>query len=52
MSVFCFTTMRYFVPRDISGSPNLRAYLKRIGERPSYQRAMKKGDPQMPLKLD
>ena len=50
--LFPLTTMRMFVPRDISGMPNLRAYLKRIGERPAYQRAMKKGDPDMAPKLD
>ena len=49
--LFPLTTMRAFVPRDISGMPNLRAYLKRIGERPAYKRAMEKGDPGMPLML-
>jgi glutathione S-transferase len=39
--------MRAFVPRDISGNPNVLAYLRRIGERPAYRRAMQKGDPQM-----
>ena len=39
--------MRAFVPRDISKYPNILAYLKRIGERPGYRRAMEKGDPQM-----
>ncbi|HZP45790.1 MAG TPA: glutathione S-transferase family protein [Candidatus Binataceae bacterium] len=43
--LFPLTTMRAFVPRDLSPYPNIRAYLKRIGERPAYQRAMKKGDP-------
>lgn len=50
--LFPLTTMRLFVPRDISGLPNLLAYLKRIGERPAYQRAAKKGDPDLPPKLD
>ncbi len=45
--LFPLTTMRAFVPRNISGMPNLRAYLQRIGERPAYQRAMAKGDPGM-----
>jgi glutathione S-transferase len=45
--VFPLTTMRAFVPRDLSGYPNIRAYLKRIGDRPAYRRAMEKGDPQM-----
>ncbi len=45
--LFPLTTMRAFVPRDISKYPNIQAYLKRIGERPAYRRAMQKGDPQM-----
>jgi glutathione S-transferase len=47
MMVFTLTTMRAFAPRDISGYPNILAYLRRIGERPAYQRAMAKGDPGM-----
>jgi glutathione S-transferase len=43
--VFVLTTMRAFVPRDLSGCPNILAYLQRIGARPAYQRAMAKGDP-------
>jgi len=39
--------MRAFIPRDISGCPNILAYLQRIGARPAYQAAMKKGDPAM-----
>jgi glutathione S-transferase len=49
---FPLTTMRAFGYGDSPSPPNLRAYLKRIGERPAYQRAMAKGDPGMPLKLD
>ena len=45
--LFPLTTMRAFVPRDLSPYPNIRAYLKRIGQRPAYLRAMKKGDPTM-----
>jgi len=52
MMVFPLTTMRYFQARDLSPFPNIRAYLKRIGERPAYQRAMAKGDPGMTPKLD
>jgi glutathione S-transferase len=44
---FPLTTMRAFAPRDISGSPNLLGYLRRIGARPAYQRAMQRADPQM-----
>ena len=44
---FALTTMRAFAPRDLSPYPNILAYLKRIGERPAYRRAMQKADPQM-----
>ena len=47
MMGFSLTTMRAFVPRDISASPNILAYLQRIAARPAYQRAMAKGDPDM-----
>lgn len=52
MMVFALTTMRYFMPRDFSDRPAIRAYLRRIGERPAYRRAMEKGDPGMALLLD
>lgn len=44
---FPLTTMRAFIPRDLGPLPNVRTYLKRIGERPGYQRAMAAGDPAM-----
>jgi glutathione S-transferase len=44
---FALTTMRAFAPRDLTPYPNILAYLKRIGARPAYQRAMQKADPQM-----
>lgn len=47
MMLFPLTTMRTFAPRDLSSYPHVRAYLRRIGERPAYQRAMAKGDPGM-----
>jgi glutathione S-transferase len=47
MMLFPLTTMRAFAARDIAAFPNLKAYLKRVGERPAYQRAMKKGDPEL-----
>ena len=43
--LFPLATMRAFVPRDFSGSPHTRAYLKRIAERPAYQRASAAADP-------
>ena len=45
MTVFSLTTMRIFMPVDLSPYPNILAYLQRIGARPAYQRAMQKGDP-------
>ena len=47
MIVFTLTTMRLFLPFDLKPYPNVRAYLARIGKREAYQRAMKKGDPDM-----
>jgi glutathione S-transferase len=52
MMVFPLTTMRTATGYALGALPNLRAYLKRIGERPAYQRAMQKGDPQMKPALD
>jgi len=45
--LFPLTTMRAFTPVSLQAYPNIRAYLQRIGERPAYQRAMEKGDPEM-----
>jgi glutathione S-transferase len=47
MMLFPLSTMRAFTQRDLSRLPHIRAYLKRIGERPAYQRAATKGDPGM-----
>jgi glutathione S-transferase len=52
MNVFGLTTMRAFMPRDLAAFPNIRSYLKRIGERPAYRRAMAKGDPDLAPMLD
>ena len=51
MNVFTLTTMRYFTPVDLAPFPSILAYLQRIAQRPAYQRAMAKGDPDMPLLL-
>ena len=51
MIVFSLTTMRYFLPLDLAPYPHIRAYLRRIGDREAYQRAMQKGDPGMALLL-
>ena len=47
MMLFPLSTMRAFLKRDLALLPHVAAYLKRIGERPAYQRAMAKGDPGM-----
>ncbi len=51
MLVFTLTTMRLFYAFDLKRYPAILAYLQRIGGRPAYQRAMKKGDPDMALLL-
>jgi glutathione S-transferase len=52
MIVFSLTTMRSFTPYDLKPYANILAYLRRIGTREAYRRAMQKGDPGMPLLLD
>lgn len=52
MAVFSFTTMRFFLPMDLTPYPHILAYLQRIGRREAYQRAMRKGDPDLPPALD
>jgi len=52
MTVFSLTTMRHFMPVDLAPYPHIRAYLRRIGARPGYQRAMAKGDPGLAPLLD
>ena len=47
MTVFSLTTMRIFMPLDLAPYPHILAYLRRIGERDAYRRAMLKGDPGM-----
>ena len=47
MSVFSLTTMRLFQPVNLGPYPNTLAYLRRIGARPAYRRAMAKGDPDL-----
>lgn len=47
MTVFTLTTMRLFMPLDLGPYPAILAYLQRMGARPAYQAAMRKGDPGM-----
>ena len=50
--MFSFTTMRTFTSYDLTPYPQVLAYLRRIGAREAYQRAMRKGDPGMTPVLD
>jgi glutathione S-transferase len=52
MMGFGLTTARTFGGPDMKDFPNILAWLKRIGERSAYQRAMDKCEPGMPPKLD
>lgn len=52
MIVFSLTTMRSFTAYDLKPYPNILAYLRRIGAREAYQRAMRKSDPGMALMLE
>ena len=45
MTVFSLSTMPNFLSFDLDPYPALEAYLKRIGARPGYRRAMAKADP-------
>jgi glutathione S-transferase len=47
MMVYCLTTSRAFRGTSIDSYPNLKAYLRRIGEWPAYRRAMTKAEPDM-----
>ena len=47
MIVFTLTTMRLFLPFGLAPYPAILAYLQRIGKRDAYQRAMRKGDPDL-----
>jgi len=47
MIVFSLTTMRIFLPLDLTPYSHIRAYLGRIGKREAYQRAMHKCDPDL-----
>ncbi len=51
MVVFPLTTMRYFYQYSLQEYGNVLKYLKRIGEREAYRRAMKRCDPEMELVL-
>lgn len=46
MMHFPLTTMRLYVPHDLSDAPATRAYLKQVAARPAYIRAMRKAEPE------
>lgn len=52
MTVFSLTTMRLFLPFELAPYPAIRGYLRRIGARPAYQRAMRQSDPGLVPMLD
>lgn len=49
--LFPLTTMRAFLPIDLSPFPSLRAYLHRVTERPAFQAAKAKADPDLELQI-
>ncbi len=48
MMGFPLTRLRVFSRRDLADFPNIRAYLQRVAERPAYQTAMAKAEPDQP----
>jgi glutathione S-transferase len=52
MSVYNYSTQRLWGPQvDLTPYPNIVRWLKDCSERPAYQKAMEKGDPEMELYL-
>jgi glutathione S-transferase len=47
MNVFALTTFRIYLPLDLSPWPQILAYLQRVGQRPAYQAALHKSDPDL-----
>lgn len=45
------TTCRYFFPYSLKGYTSILTYLRRVAQRPAYQTAMMKADPEMELVL-
>jgi glutathione S-transferase len=52
MMVYSLTTSRAFGGPPLGDLPNTQAYLRRIAERPAYQRAMAKAEPGMAPMID
>ena len=51
MVVFPLTTFRHFAPYSLAEYPNILEYLKRVGEREAYKKALAKSDPGLELVL-
>jgi len=51
MTIFSFTTARYFTSNDLSPYPNILAWAKRVTSRPAYQRYHQKADPELEIPL-
>ncbi|KAF2851896.1 glutathione S-transferase [Plenodomus tracheiphilus IPT5] len=51
MTGWCFTTMRVFEQIDLTPYEGILAWLKRIGEREAYRRAMGKSDPEWDIEV-
>lgn len=49
MTMWCFTTMRQFEPIDLTEYTGILEWLKRVAERPAYQAAMKRSEPDLDL---
>jgi len=47
MTGWCFTTLRKFEPIDLTEYEGILAWLRRIGKREAYRKAMEKGDPEL-----
>lgn len=48
MMGFPLTRLRVFSGRDLAEYPNIKSYLARVGERPAFQAAMTKAEPDQP----
>lgn len=52
MTLYCTSTQRYWGPQiSLEKYTNILRWMKDCGDRPAYQRAMQKGDPEMTLLL-
>ncbi|KAL4803391.1 glutathione S-transferase [Aspergillus unguis] len=51
MAVFPLATGRYFAQYSLADYPNIVKWLRRVGERDAYKRAMEKGDPGLKIPL-